>query len=132
MKEFILNDQLTHDLIKGKSGIISRINFHFQDLHRLGLLFFILPGDHEVLPWSKINPAKGGSSDSYLAQREGYIYRTHLDMLLTSYPKFKEIYFLNDLFISGTFLNRKNNVCVCKVRPLPGIIFYSIYCVCSL
>lgn len=54
-------------------------------------LFAILPVDHELLPWSKINPAKGRRSDSYLALREGYIYRTDLDMLLTPYPKFKDI-----------------------------------------
>lgn len=30
---------------------------HLQVLHRLGLIFAILPADHEVLPWSKINPA---------------------------------------------------------------------------
>ena len=39
--------------------------------------------DHKVLPWSKINLARGGSSDSHLAWKDGYIFRTHLDVLFT-------------------------------------------------
>lgn len=59
--------------MKRMSGIMSRINFHFQVLHG----FAIIPEEHEVLAWSKIKPAKEGWRDSRLAYGEGYNYRPH-------------------------------------------------------